>query len=338
MRRFVLVVLLACSCGDDSNPRDLGLPDAHPTEPGYLWYAGAGLSAFQKRQLAQTNANGPGLALVPALEVKFFHDLAFDTDGNLWTIPISGDQVVRLPAGELAVGMVPVPDLVITSSALAGPQSLAFDAAGNLWVLNYHGAAESVATVIRFDDPRALSGPQQLSPSATIAPSNDPAAKQWFTQGTSIAFDRDGNLWFAGVQDLVRIDSPAHLSGDVVAAPSAIISTGEAYAAIAFDAAGALWVTAAQSGYIALRFDQPATLAGTVSPTPAARVALPSDKPLFAGGMAFDDDGALWIAMSDRILKLSSPGSLTGSVNADPAVVLMLPLHPDVASKLVIRP
>ena len=40
--------------------------------------------------------------------------------------------------------------------------------------------------------------------------------------------------------------------------------------------------------------------------------------------MAFDATGALWIAMSDRILSIAAAGTLTGEVTPVPLIVLTL--------------
>jgi len=88
-----------------------------------------------------------------------------------------------------------------------------------------------------------------------------------------------------------------------------------------------------------MRIANPSSLSGMTSPSPEARVQLPtSDGVMFASGMGFDLDGALWVAMSNRILKIDSPGSLMGQVTANPSVVLGLLYYPDLASKVVFWP
>jgi hypothetical protein len=309
-------------------------------DPGYLWYAGVELNAFTQAQISASTDNGPYVTVSPKPSPGTFHDLVFDRSGRAWTIPTSGNQILRVPAGGLGAGATPVPDLTITSPGLASPQALAFDSAGNLWVVNFAGAGVGIANIIRFDAPGAWSDSMTASPTATIAPASDPTSMGRFLQGTAIAFDSAGNLWFASVSCVLRIDNPGSLSGAVTAAPSVTISTGEAYSSIAFDAQGALWITGTLNGYFALRIDEPSALTGVLQPTLAARIALPTANVSFPGGMAFDTDGALWVVTSSRIVKLASPGTFVGQVTPTPAVDLGLPVTfaPGLASHLVFRP
>ena len=113
---------------------------------------------------------------------------------------------------------------------------------------------------------------------------------------------------------------------------------GDAYAAAAFDAGGSMWITGAHAGYFVLRIDNPGALTGTVTEAPSARAQLPSDMASFAAGMAFDADGALWIALSNRLIKLPDAAALSGTMTVTPSVVLGLIGLPDLTSKLVIRP
>ena len=309
-------------------------------DPGYLWYAGVGLNAFTQAQTSASTDIGPYVSVSPNPSPGTFHDLVFDRSGRGWTIPTSGNQILRVPAAGLGAGANPAPDLIISSPALASPQALAFDPAGNLWVVNFAGAGIGIANIVRFDAPGAWSGSMTASPTVTIAPATDPTSMGRFAEGTAIAFDRAGNLWFASVSCVLRIDNPGSLSGAVTAAPSVTISTGEAYSSIAFDAQGALWITGTLNGYFLLRINGPSALTGVLQPTPAARIALPTANVSFPGGMAFDMDGALWVVTSSRIVKLASPGALVGQVTPTPAVELGLPVSfaPGLASHLVFHP
>jgi hypothetical protein len=305
----------------------------------YLWFAGGALNAYAKGDTESSNDGGPRYVILPNNPASSFHDLVFDRVGNLWTLPVSGDQILRLPGDQLGGAVPPAPDLVVRSPALVGALGLVFDAAGSLWVLNYAGAGVSVANIVRFDAPAALSGTVTLTPSATVGPGTAPADVARFSQGTAIAFDGAGNLWLAAVANVLRLDAAAGLHGDVTASPSAVIgSAGAAYVSLAFDAGGALWITGARAGYFVMHIANPAALQGNVTPVPAATVHLPSGSALFASGMAFDAAGALWITMSDRIIELASPGALAGDVTSSPAVVLGHVGLPDVASKIVFRP
>lgn len=308
-------------------------------DPPYLWYAGGGLNAFTAAQAAQSGDGGARFHLAPHLALQNFHDLAFDGQGNLWAVPFPGDEIIRFPAAELPpASNEPSPDLVLTSAALHSAQNLAFDAAGDLWVVSYDGAGQSIASISRFDHPSALQGNVMLDPSINVLPGASVVEQQRFTQPSAIAFDVAGNLWLATAADVLRFDHPQDRSGTVALYPTAIISGGDAYAALAFDATGALWLTGAGGGYFVERIDHPEALAGAMTPTPDVRLLLPAQGGVrFAGGMAFDDDGALWVAMSNRLVRVSGARLLTGSHEAMPDVVLGTTSAPDLSSKLVLR-
>jgi sugar lactone lactonase YvrE len=323
-----------------STPMDAGAAEVAPIGKGYLWFAGSELNAFTQDQTRASSDKGPAITIQPATFTGTYHDLAFDPQGNLWTVPITGDQVMRVPQ----VGLMferPSPDITVTSTALKSPQTIAFDNAGNLWVNNFSGSGAGVSSIVRFDGLAGMpQGNYMLNPGVTIVPGTDPAMVKNFSEGLSMAFDKNGSLWFGSSSSLMRFDSPGSLQGMVTAAPNAVLTTGDYFTTMAFDSAGSLWVTATNVGYIVLRIDQPGTLQGAVTATPAARVSLMSGDANFAGGMAFDSTGSLWIAMSNRIIELTNPSSMMGNVSPGPQITLALPStsYPDLGSKLAFWP
>jgi sugar lactone lactonase YvrE len=327
--------------GGDTSPdaSSDGPPDASAPYTGYLWFAGSALNAFTKSQTEASNDTGPKFVFVPDFPITNLHDVVFDAGGNAWVIPISGNQLLRFPASSLVSGAPPMPDLVLAGPSLSSPASLVFDSSGNLWVLNYDGAGSSVANIVRFDNLQGLSGSVGPTAALTLGPGTVAANKLLFSQASSLVFDAANNLWLVSVSHVVRIDNPLALQGSAIVTPTTVLSTtGDAYAAAAFDAAGSLWITGAHAGYFVLRIDNPGALTGTVTATPAARAQLPSDQASFAAGMAFDADGALWVALSNRLVKLPDVATLSGTMNVTPTVILGLTGLPDLTSKLVIRP
>lgn len=326
------------SAGDGGIVVD-GSSGSRPT--GYLWYASTGLGAFLRDETTSSREKGPGYVVQPSFAVKAFHDIAFDNSRNLWAIPFStmGNQIIRLPAAGLWRGAVPPePDLVLHSNGLQNPQSLTFDSRGRLWVLNYSAFGTSTGNVVRFDDVNTAQGTLTVNPSLTLSPGPTAKEQARFTQPTSLALDAAGSLWIAAVANVLRVDQAGILMGDVTAQPGAVLAGGEAYASLTFDAKGSLWVTAAAGGYWALRFDSPSSLKGEAAPVPGARIRLPSDATSFAAGMVVDGDGALWIAMSNQLVKYPMASSLKGDVVDKPAVSLGLVGMPDLASKLALWP
>jgi hypothetical protein len=124
----------------------------------------------------------------------------------------------------------------------------------------------------------------------------------------------------------VRFDGVLDLRGDVRLTPAATIDkagypSSIYFYSIAFDASGALWASAF-GDFLAsvVKYAGPGMLAGTSSPSPDATIVAGEWLP--AGGLAFDNDGRLWLATSDAILQYSDPGALSGEVAARPSATL----------------
>jgi len=357
---FSLLALLAASChnltGNTSNhpPQDASAKpmvdasvhvDVPPVVPtGYLWYTGVQIAAFTRDQAQAGTTEGPAVIVEPNVTAgtHTYQDLAFDAAGNIWAIPTTGNQLVRLPAAQLKDMSRPAPDVILSSADLNGPQTLTFDGTGRLWVVNFAGAGPSVASIVRFDG-LGTQGMLAATAALTIAPASDAVSTSQFQQGTGMAFDATGKLWFVSASSVLCLGNVSSMSGKVTAAPTTVISTGEAYSSIAFSPSGALWVTATHPGvgYFALRFDRPSSApdggADGGTRMPNARVTVPSTTTTaFVGGLGFSSDGKLWVATTDRIVAFSSPDTLSGTITAAPAVQLSVGNYvPGVASKLL---
>ena len=312
--------------------------DAKPQAlTGYLWYVGVAVNAFTKSQTMSSSESGPSVTVAPNWPVGTFQDLVFDQMGNLWTIPTTGDQVLRFPGAQLMNNATPFPELVVSSTALNSPQSLALDTAGNLWVVNFAGAGISIANIVRFDGLVGKTGKLDLTPSLTISPGGDDASKALFSEGTALAFSPSGKLWFGGANDVLGLGDVSGMSGQVTATPKAVLSTGESYSSLGFSPGGALWVTATKAGYFALRFDQPDKLGGNVTKE-SARLTLPAPDAMFVGGLGFDTAGNVWAATSKKLFQFLSADSIMGTVTQSPAVELGVGIGvPSLGSKLVLR-
>lgn len=218
----------------------------------------------------------------------------FDKAGNMWVLggTTADPPLARYPASMFASDAFDkLPDVTIDSpsfgSAIPGPKVVAFDPLGNLWV-----SVVASDKVIRFTPAQiAASG----SPTATV---------EWtgLTSPQGLAFDSTGNLWVAAYDDntVVRIDA-AHLGtsgagGDLAISAeytaSGVTSTLRFPLSLAFDATGNLWVN--YYGTLAKIPVAEQTGTGTKMITPP--VVITTDPLTLPEGIAFDQDGGMWVA------------------------------------------
>jgi streptogramin lyase len=248
-----------------------------------------------------------------AAKTRGARGMAFDKDGNLWTIggTTSDKTLGRYAASALGASGEPAPDREIgiaNSGCSPLGSALAFDKDGNLWV-----SLLCEKKIVRLT-PADLAATTEVTP--TVAISNVEAPK-------GLAFDSAGNLWAA---DDVSNDAHVHrfdvsrlgASIDSSAAPAnAILAMSEGSEFLAFDKDGNLWSVGGST--INLTKIAKADLAGTgaSSPTPATSIsvgvaALPE-------GIAFDESGGLWIATSINKFARLAPAQLgTSTTSADP--------------------
>ncbi|GIW31892.1 MAG: hypothetical protein KatS3mg071_2066 [Meiothermus sp.] len=243
-------------------------------------------------------------------------DLTFDKDGNLWGIGgTSADpNLVRYPAGSLGSSGSKTPDRSINIggfSCLPGPTRLAFDASGNLWV-----SIPCANKVVRV-------AAGQLGASGTVTPGVEITG---LDAPEGLAFDASGNLWIAnrGAQRVVRFNASrlgASTSGPDLTIQSQTLPPVNTLGAemLAFDAGGHLWVMAfgANVFYRLTPTDQSGS--GSKTLTPAIQVSVPVSAVL--EGMAFDEDGGLWITYEAGKFARLSPAQLgTSSTSGSPTI------------------
>jgi sugar lactone lactonase YvrE len=306
---------------------------------GFLWYAGNAVCSFTQGQLQASQGEDPAIAATTDL-LTAFHDVAVDRDGNVWAVGAGANRVVRLPAAALRGSGSAAADLVIDSPALQDPSNLAFDASGNLWVVNRQGGlGPQGGTIVRFDAPQGLAGAQQLDPSVQIASTD-------LDLPGVLAFDAAGDLWVTSYTGIARFSAAKSASGAVTLTPDALIAksgyAGNVYFyGLAFDADGALWASAAIGASLnsVMKFADPGALTGVSSPDPAVTLD-GGEESLPAGGLAFDDQGGLWVASSDKIVQYEAPGGLSGPVKPVPAITLSVVNEavPALGSHLVFHP
>jgi sugar lactone lactonase YvrE len=288
-----------------------------------LWAGNSGASAmlgFGRDTIAATGAPAAGVAA----DTTGSDGFTFDAAGNLWVLGATTTDapLARYRASTLGTSGAKTPDVTIDSpsfgAGIPGAKVVAFDGAGNLWV-----SVVAANKVVRFTPAQiAVTG----SPTAAVEISgiNGP-------QG--IAFDAAGNMWVASGGDatLVRVDAgrlgASGTGGDLaITAQSsgAVVGPLPPPMGIAFDGSGNLW--AAFDVNIARL--TAADLAGTGSKTVTPAIQIVQSVSAIVSGIAFDEQGGLWLAASAGNFARLGPEQLGASGTVTPAIVIS---SPDVA-------
>ncbi|MBA2491849.1 MAG: hypothetical protein H0V34_09135 [Gammaproteobacteria bacterium] len=287
---------------------------------GRLWLpvrAPGQLQSFNRAQLS-TNTVGTGSTTITGAGVEPINTV-FDAGGNLWVASFGDNTLLKYNAAQLAApGGALTPDVIISSLAngsLNGPVGLAFDGDGNLWVGNFlpRGAAGE-NTVVRYT-------PQQLGQSGQPEPG---VVLTGFTRSYGHAFDADGNLWVAnnGADTVLRFPPSEQVSGGTPDVTINSTSGGSLRGprGPAFDDEGRLWLSSAGNSRVAgytIGSDGAATPIATVTLENAQGQAVPSPD-----GLAFDNQGNLWVAASDNNLYQYAKADLSANGSIQPAVTI----------------
>jgi sugar lactone lactonase YvrE len=243
----------------------------------------------------------------------------FDRDGNMWVLggTTADFPLARYPASAFTTDGDKTPDVVIDSpsfgDSVPGPKVLAFDPSGNMWV-----SVVAENKVVMFTAAQVAAGG---TPTATVE-------RTGIGSPQGLAFDSGGNLWVAAHDDaaVVRIDA-AHLgtsgSGndlaiEGMATVSGVTSTLRFPIALAFDAAGNLWVN--YDGTIASI--PAAQQSGTGGKTITPPVVITTDVVTWPIGLAFDQDGGLWMANAVNRFARFDAAQLGTSGMVTPAIVI----------------
>lgn len=321
MRRhmtYPVLAVLAAGCGYDR--QGLYDPPAASAIEG-LWVASGSEPAILGLAPEQLLASGSktARAIITTSSATLFtvNGIAFDTSGTLWVASADDSRLIAFSAAALAASGFAAASRVVTpiDESLSTPAAIAFDEAHRLWVAN----AET-GTLVRFDAAQLGAG-GALKPAHVIRGPTRPSA---------LAFDASGSLWVANIRtsNIARY-SAAQLNDTGFVTPAvALRPLGNAFlnaSALAFDAAGNLWVAYVGSSTIVAFGPEQQSVSGTLAPrivlTPAVgSFGLPV-------GLAFDGDGSLWVVSAEGTLHRFAASALLASGAPAPSEALLLPGH-----------
>ena len=301
--RFRLTPLLAAlvAAGCDYSAAAPG-PYPGPDVPAGLWTVSgdpAGIIQLAPGQLTEGLQSPTTLLTTPSALLQTVAGVAFAPDGTIWITSADDNLLLGFAPSALATsGSKPATTVVVgTAGSLITPTGLAFDPFHRLWVANHDGG-----TIVRFD-PAQLAAAGSPTPAVVITVTGHP---------TSLAFDAAGSLWVSDneSQQLVRY-SAAQLAASGAPAPATVIDEVNRSlmgpVGLAFDAAGKLWVANLnRNTIVAYGADQ---LAAGGSPVPRILISSIGGSFILPAGLAFDDDGNLWV--------VGAQGTLTEFVKAD---------------------
>ncbi|MDF2694131.1 MAG: repeat containing protein [Labilithrix sp.] len=278
-----------------------------------LWMGNANsdsgqLLAFAGADLAATGSPAAKVATkgAPGQGAHGGKSLAFDKDGNLWSIgATTGDSpLLRFAAGDLGASGEKTPDRKIDPQLSGcGPAltSIAFDPSGTLW-----------ATVLCSDQVLGIA-PENLSASKSFTP-----AAEDFATGVKaphqLAFDKDGNMWVSDETSLRRYPAASLAAGQAHVSDFEIKAKAENDAelppdALAFDKDGNLWVSNFGGNVLFKLTPADLTPAGA-SKEVVPSVALTIGVDALIESLAFDESGGLWTTFSQGKVARIAPAQL----------------------------
>jgi sugar lactone lactonase YvrE len=179
---------------------------------------------------------------------------------------------VTVPANDAA-------EAVVTYAAAPG--------SGRLWV-----SSDGADVLLGFDAADVVESGTP-DPAAAIAQTDHSGTR------SGVAVDRDGNIWVAyAFESLVAMYASADLGSGGAVAPAVLLAPNagslDQPVALAFDAAGGLWVSNRNGD--GLSYFAPEQLTESGDPQPATTIDTVTGTLLEPTGIAFDHDGTLWVA------------------------------------------
>ena len=316
------VLTFACAAAGSTTPSVGAVAPAPARTPVGLWLASTNAPSMIHLAPALLAARGhvsPTTVVRPAtVRLHSLVGMAFDRAGRMWVASQGDSMLLAFSPSQLDERGHRTVESVIrpTERSLSAPVGLAFDARHRLWVANFGNG-----TLARFD-------PEQIATSGAPVPATVIGG---LARPAALAFDRAGSLWVSdlhaativayGADQLERSGSPAprvKLTGarQSLAAPSSL----------AFDSDGDLWVANVGNGTVVEVAAAQLARSGAVTPrtTISEERSGLNDTP---AGLAFDDDGSLWVAGLDGNVAGFTREQLVASAPTAPSVSMTLDGH-----------
>ncbi len=320
--RLIVLLALAAACGTGATSPMVPPPPPPPpiSAQDGLWVVSGSPPAILRldpTQLTDTGQRVPAtIVTTPSAGLTTLAGVAFDAAGNLWVASDDDSLLLAFAPGALASSGTKAASRVITPTrgSLSGPIGLAFDSHQRLWVVNHQSA-----TVVRFDPAQLAAGGVQ-APAVVLSVPGTPVA---------IAFDAAGSLWVSDNQlRVIYKYTAAQLAASGSPPPAFVLTAADSLVnptGLAFDAAGNLWI--ANNGRSNLVAFTPAQLAGAgpfernvVITSTGGSLGIPI-------GLAFEEDGSLWVVGGTGVLAKFAPASLRASGVATPSARLRVSGH-----------
>jgi streptogramin lyase len=305
-KAYAPTVATSTICVENAQTKTVDVTYAEIATSNKLWATNANnqagqLLGFPSASLGATGNPAAGVAA----KAPSGKALAFDEEGNLWTMgPTTADApVARFKAPDLAASGDKRPDRKIdvdVGGCAPGVSSMAFDKDGSLWITS--GCANKIVKLTK----EQLAADGKPTPSVVISNTADPQA---------IAFDAAGNLWTVDstAGTILRYDA-SRLAASTSDAASLTITPRAANNAVlkptylAFDASGNLWgVDFAGNGIYKIT---PAEQAGEGAKDVVPSVQITIGVTALLESVAFDEGGGLWLTASQGKVARLAPAQL----------------------------
>jgi sugar lactone lactonase YvrE len=302
---------LLSGCSSYSSKGTMYTPPTQSTSQA-LWVA----NGTHVLEFASTSLTAMGsAAAAPSLTVSSSafaapQGVIFDTSADLWVIDGGNmstggkakpalEEFTSSQLSGIQSGSSVMPNMTISSSAFVFPQQAVWDSMGDLWVSD-----DGANAVFEFKPAQLMASGANVTPNITIK--SMPA----FNGALGIAFDSSGDLWVANNRTTTIFEFNASAlptaSGSMTLTPNIMLSDDgkgsiQGPWALAFDSAGNLWSSNANSPDTVVQFSK-ASLAASGNPTPAVTLstAMVSGNASLSSpnGIAFDSSGDLSVVSS----------------------------------------